>query len=148
MNEMIAMSAAERGQVVRVHYTGTLADGSIFDSSGGGEPLEFTLGAGQVIAGFDAAVTGMLIGEEKRVTIPAEEAYGPHRTELLLVIDRDQLPDEVAVQIGESLQMSDGRQAFPVTIREVGREQVVLDANHPLAGKDLTFDLMLVEIVG
>ena len=145
---MITMSAAERGQVVRVHYTGTLADGSIFDSSGGGEPLEFTIGGGQVIAGFDVAVIGMAIGEEKRVTIPAEEAYGPYRNELLLVIDRDQLPDETAPEIGQSLQMSDGRQAFPVTIREVGREQVVLDANHPLAGKELTFDLMLVEIVG
>ena len=142
------MSAAERGQVVRVHYTGTLADGSIFDSSGGGDPLEFTIGGGQVIAGFDAAVTGMMVGEEKRVTIPADEAYGPHRNELLLVIDRDQLPNEVAPEIGQSLEMSDGRQSFPVTIREVGREQVVLDANHPLAGKDLTFDLMLVEIVG
>jgi peptidylprolyl isomerase len=141
------MESAERGRTVRVHYTGTLEDGSVFDSSHGGEPLEFTLGSGQVIPGFDEAVADMRVGESKSVTIPAEEAYGPHRDELLLVIDRDQLPDEMVPEVGQTLQMSDGRQTFPVSIREVGKDQVVLDANHPLAGKDLTFDLTLVEVV-
>jgi peptidylprolyl isomerase len=141
------MESAKRGQTVRVHYTGTLEDGTVFDSSHGGEPLEFTLGSGQVIPGFDEAVDGMRVGEAKSVTIPADEAYGPHREELLLAIERDQLPDEMAPEVGQTLQMSDGRQTFPVTIREVGTDQVVLDANHPLAGKDLTFDLTLVEVV-
>ena len=141
------MESAKRGQTVRVHYTGTLEDGSTFDSSHGGEPLEFTLGSGQVIPGFDEAVEGMRVGESKSVTIPAEQAYGPHRDELLLAIERDQLPDEMVPEVGQALQMSDGRQTFPVTIREVGTDQVVLDANHPLAGKDLTFDLTLVEVV-
>lgn len=141
------MESAKRGQTVRVHYTGTLADGTVFDTSHGGEPLEFTLGSGQVIPGFDEAVAGMRVGEAKSVTIPADAAYGPHRGELLLAIERDQLPDEMDPEVGQTLQMSDGRQTFPVTIREVGREQVVLDANHPLAGKDLTFDLTLVEVV-
>jgi peptidylprolyl isomerase len=139
--------SAKRGQTVRVHYTGRLEDGSVFDSSHGGEPLEFTLGSGQVIQGFDEAVAEMRVGESKSVTIPADEAYGAHRDELLLVIDRDQLPDEMVPEVGQTLQMSDGRQTFPVSIREVRADQVVLDANHPLAGKDLTFDLTLVEIV-
>lgn len=137
--------AATSGRTVRVHYTGTLADGTIFDSSNGAEPLEFKLGSGHVIPGFDEAVTGMTVGEEKTVTIPAEEAYGEHRADLLLVIDRSQLPDEP--KVGQSLQMSDGRQTFPVTIREVGPETVVLDANHPLAGMDLTFAMKVVEIL-
>jgi peptidylprolyl isomerase len=141
------MESAKRGQTVRVHYTGTLEDGTVFDSSHGGEPLEFTLGSGQVIPGFDEAVAGMRVGEAKSVTIPADQAYGPHRGELLLSIERDQLPDEMVPEVGQTLQMSDGRQTFPVTIREVGTDQVVLDANHPLAGKDLTFDLTLVEVV-
>jgi len=141
------MDSAKRGQTVRVHYTGTLEDGSVFDSSHGGDPLEFTLGSGQVIPGFDEAVAGMRVGESKSVAIAADRAYGPHRDELLLTIDRDQLPDEMVPEVGQSLQMSDGRQTFPVTIREVGTRQVVLDANHPLAGKDLTFDLTLVAVV-
>jgi len=138
---------AKRGQKVRVHYTGTLDDGSVFDSSHGGEPLEFTLGSGQVIPGFDEAVADMRVGDSKSVTIPADQAYGPHRDELRLAIGRDQLPDEMVPQVGQTLQMSDGRQTFPVTIHEVRDDQVILDANHPLAGKDLTFDLTLVDIV-
>ena len=140
------MESARPGQTVRVHYTGTLTDGRVFDSSRDGEPLEFTLGAGTVIPGFDEAVEGMTVGEEKTVTIPSDQAYGPHRNELLLVLDRDQLPDEMTPEVGQSLQMSDGRQTFPVTIWEVGTKQVVLDANHPLAGMELTFGLTLVEI--
>jgi peptidylprolyl isomerase len=141
------MDSASRGQTVRVHYTGTLRDGSVFDSSRDGEPLEFTLGSGQVIQGFDEAVLGMSVGDEKTVEIPADQAYGPHRSELLLPVERNQLPDEMAPEVGQSLQMSDGRQTFPVTIREVGSDTVVLDANHPLAGKDLVFVLTLLEIL-
>jgi peptidylprolyl isomerase len=142
------MDSASRGQTVRVHYTGTLRDGSVFDSSQNGEPLEFTLGAGEVIPGFDEAVLGMSVGDEKTVEIPVDQAYGPHRSELLLPLERNQLPDEMTPEVGQSLQMSDGRQTFPVTIREVGSDTVVLDANHPLAGKDLVFILTLLEIVG
>jgi peptidylprolyl isomerase len=142
------MDSASRGQTVRVHYTGTLRDGSVFDSSQNGEPLEFTLGAGEVIPGFDEAVLGMSVGDEKTVEIPVDQAYGPHRSELLLPLERNQLPDEMTPEVGQSLQMSDGRQTFPVTIREVGSDTVVLDANHPLAGKDLVFVLTLLEIVG
>ncbi len=142
------MDSASRGQTVRVHYTGTLRDGSVFDSSRDGEPLEFTLGSGEVIPGFEEAVLGMSVGDEKTVEIPADRAYGPHRSELLLPLERNQLPDEMTPEVGQSLQMSDGRQTFPVTIREVGSDTVVLDANHPLAGKDLVFVLTLLEIVG
>jgi peptidylprolyl isomerase len=142
------MDSASRGQTVRVHYTGTLRDGSVFDSSQNGEPLEFTLGSGEVIPGFDEAVLGMSVGDEKTVEIPVDQAYGPHRSELLLPLERNQLPDEMTPEVGQSLQMSDGRQTFPVTIREVGSDTVVLDANHPLAGKDLVFVLTLLEIVG
>lgn len=142
------MDSASRGQTVRVHYTGTLRDGSVFDSSRDGEPLEFTLGSGEVIPGFEEAVLGMSVGDEKTVEIPYDQAYGPHRSELLLPLERNQLPDEMTPEVGQSLQMSDGRQTFPVTIREVGSDTVVLDANHPLAGKDLVFVLTLLEIVG
>lgn len=141
------MDGVNRGDTVRVHYTGTLTDGSVFDSSRDREPLEFTVGSGQVIPGFDDAVTGMQVGEEKSVTIPADEAYGPHRTDLFLSVDRSQFPDDMEPEIGQQLQISDGRQTFPVTIREVSDDHVVLDANHPLAGKDLTFNLELIDIV-
>lgn len=140
------MAQAKSGDTVRVHYTGTLEDGSVFDSSQGGDPLEFTLGGGQVIAGFEDAVTGMEPGESKRVTIPAAEAYGPRRDELMIEVGRQELPADMAPEVGQRLQMVQGEQAVVVTIREVGEESVTLDANHPLAGEDLTFDLELVRI--
>jgi peptidylprolyl isomerase len=137
---------AKAGDTVRVHYTGTLDDGTEFDSSAGREPLEFTLGAGQVVPGFDAAVTGMRIGERKTVTIPAAEAYGEPRQELLLTVPRAQVPPNVQPRVGQRLQVGRGDQAFPVVVHEVTDEHVVLDGNHPLAGQDLTFALELVEI--
>jgi peptidylprolyl isomerase len=140
------MQRAKAGDTVRVHYTGTLGDGSVFDSSRGRAPLEFTLGSGQVIAGFDGAVTGMQIGEEKTVVIPAADAYGPRREEMLFAVERDQLPAAMQPEVGQELQVSQGDRSFAVRVHEVGDARVVLDANHPLAGQDLTFALELVEV--
>jgi peptidylprolyl isomerase len=140
------MQAAKNGDTVRVHYTGRLDDGTVFDSSDGGEPIQFTLGGGEVIPGFERAVTGLTPGDERSVTIPADEAYGPRRDELVLVISRSELPDGMEPEVGQQLQMSQEGQAFVVTISDVNEEDVVLDANHPLAGEALTFDLQLVEI--
>ncbi len=140
--------AASIGDTVRIHYTGTLTDGTTFDSSEGREPLEFTLGSGQVIPGFDAGVTGMEPGESKTVTIPAADAYGPRRPEMMLEVGPDQFPEGMNPEVGQQLQMSqpDG-QAVVVTVAEVSDDGVMLDANHPLAGEDLTFALTLDEIV-
>jgi len=140
------MAQAKSGDTVRVHYTGTLADGEVFDSSEGNDPLEFTLGEGAVIQGFDDAVTGMEVGEEKTVTIPADEAYGERRDELLLPVPHDQFPPDLTPEVGQQLQMAQDESVFVVTVREVGEDRVILDANHPLAGQDLTFKLHLVEI--
>jgi peptidylprolyl isomerase len=140
------MQVANTGDTVRIHYTGKLDDGSIFDSSVGGDPLQFRLGGGEVIPGFEAAVTGMSPGDERRVTIPAEEAYGPRRDELVLVVNRSELPDELDPEVGQQLQVSQDGQDFVVTISDVTEQDVVLDANHPLAGEDLTFELQLVDI--
>ncbi len=140
------MQQAKPGDTVRVHYTGTLGDGTVFDSSRGGEPLEFVLGKGQVITGVNDAVTGMQVGEEKTVTVAAEDAYGPHRNELTVTVGRDQFPDDIQPAPGQQLQMTRGGEAFRVTVQEVAGDAVILDANHPLAGEDLTFALELVEI--
>ena len=138
---------AGRGDTVRIHYTGTLDDGSVFDSSRGRRPLEFTVGSGQVIPGFDAAVTGMAPGEEKTVTIPAAQAYGDRREDHEMTVERAQLPDDIDPVVGDQLQMSDGQNQFLVRVSATTKETVTLDANHPLAGKDLTFALELMEIV-
>ena len=142
------MAHAQAGDTVRVHYTGTLDDGTVFDSSTGREPLEFTLGEGRVIAGFEEAVTGMEVGETKTSRIDADEAYGPRREDLLLDVPREQIPSEIDLQVGQqlTLQQPNG-QAVPVTVAEFSDETVTLDANHPLAGEALTFELTLVEIV-
>jgi peptidylprolyl isomerase len=140
------MQQARPGDTVRVHYTGTLDDGTVFDSSREGEPLEFVLGKGQIISGVNDAVTGMQVGEEKTVIVAAEDAYGPRRHELTVTVGRHQFPDEIEPAVGQRLQMSKGGQAFRVTVQEVAGDAVVLDANHPLAGEDLTFALELVEI--
>lgn len=140
------MAEAKAGDTVRVHYTGTLDDGTVFDSSEGREPLEFTLGTGQVIAGFDRGVTGMQPGDERTVVIPAADAYGEPREELVLQVPRSQFPDGVIPEVGLKLQMSDGQNTFVVTVTEVRDDVVLLDANHDLAGKQLTFRLTLVDI--
>ncbi|MDV4145782.1 MULTISPECIES: FKBP-type peptidyl-prolyl cis-trans isomerase [Shimia] len=141
------MTAAKSGDTVRIHYTGTLSDGSVFDSSEGRDPLEFTLGSGQVIPGFDTGVTGMEVGEKKTIEIPSDEAYGPVHEEARQDVPRAQIPDEIPLEVGIQLQMqSPTGQVVPVTVVAITDEAVTLDANHPLAGKDLTFALELVSI--
>ena len=141
------MPNAKRGDTVRVHYTGTLDNGEQFDSSRGTDPLTFTLGEGAVIQGFDDAVDGMSVGESKRVTIPATEAYGDRRDELTLRVPRSELPTDLDLEVGSRLRMEQGVDSVVVTVRAMDDESVMLDANHPLAGEALTFDLELVEIV-
>jgi peptidylprolyl isomerase len=139
---------AEIGDTVRVHYTGTLDDGTEFDSSIGREPLQFTVGAGQMIPGFEQAVIGMRLGESETVIIPTDQAYGPYHEELVVVVPREQLPPDVEPEVGQQLTMSqpDG-QPVPVTVIDVSEGNVTIDANHSLAGEDLTFDIELVEIL-
>ena len=137
----------EDGKKVRIHYTGTLNDGSQFDSSAGRDPLEFETGAGMVIPGFDSAVRDMEVGGKKTVTIPYKEAYGEVRDEMIGDIPKDRFPKGMDVQVGMPLQMQSPQGPVPVTIKEVKEDAVTIDANHPLAGKDLTFELELVEIV-
>ena len=140
------MAQVKKGDTVKVHYHGTLNDGSIFDSSTGREPLEFEVGNGMVIAGFDEGVTGMAIGEKRTVNIIADEAYGPVQQDMIMEFPKTQFPPDMVPEIGLQLSMSNNEgQQFPVTIIDVKDEVVVLDANHPLAGKDLTFDLELVD---
>ena len=138
---------AKDGDTVKVHYTGKLEDGTVFDTSIERDPLQFTIGEGQLIPGFEQAVVGMSPGESKTVEIPADEAYGPYREEMVLVVDRDQLPPDLQPEVGQQLQMrqEDG-QIILVTVIDVSESSVTLDANHPLAGQDLTFDIQLVEI--
>lgn len=141
------MAQARSGDTVRVHYTGKLNDETVFDSSTGREPLEFTVGEGRVIPGFEEAVAGMEVGEEKTVTIPSDQAYGTRREEMVAQVGRDQFPPEIDPRVGQQLQMNREGQTFLVTVADVSDQSVTLDANHPLAGEDLTFDLELVEIV-
>ncbi len=139
---------AKNGDTVRVHYTGRLQDGTVFDSSVGGEPLEFTLGQSQIITGFEQAVIGMQVGESKTVTIPVDQAYGPYDDSMVLEVERDKLPEDLEPEVGMQLQMSQGDGGYTiVTVTEVSETTIKIDANHPLAGKDLTFDIELVEIV-
>ena len=141
------MTLAKAGNTVQIHYTGTLQDGSVFDSSEGRDPLEFQLGAGQIIPGLDQAIDGMAAGEQKTVTIPAAEAYGDYQAEAKQTIPRDQIPADIPLDVGTMLQMQtpDGR-AVPVQVADVTEEAVTLDANHPLAGKDLTFEVEIVSV--
>lgn len=141
------MAQAKAGDTVKVHYTGKLDDGTVFDSSAEREPLEFTLGSGSIIPGFERAVLGMSLGESKTEIIPTDDAYGPHLEEMVVVVDRQQMPVEIEPQIGQQLQLQqqDG-QVLPVVITDVSDAVVTLDANHPLAGEALTFDIKLVEI--
>jgi peptidylprolyl isomerase len=138
----------KNGDTVRVHYTGRLDDGSVFDSSRDGEPLEFTVGTGDVIPGFDEAVRGMTAGDKRTVEIEAADAYGERREQLVAQMTRELMNLESTPEEGMSLlmQLPDGNQ-LPVTITEVSESHVTLDANHPLAGQRLTFDVELVEKV-
>jgi FKBP-type peptidyl-prolyl cis-trans isomerase 2 len=131
---------AKSGDTVSVHYRGTLDSGEEFDSSRGGQPLQFTLGASEVIAGFDEAITGMSVGETKTVRIPAENAYGEHRDDLVIVVPAAQAPD--GLQVGQQVFLGDA----PATVTSIGPDGVTVDANHPLAGEALTFEVELVGI--
>ena len=141
------MTEAKNGDTVKVHYTGKLNDGDVFDSSEGGEPLEFTLGGGQVISGFEEAVLGMSLGESKTVEIPADKAYGERVDDLVVQIDRKEMPPDMDCEAGQKLRVGgqDGPAAV-VTVLEVTEAAVTVDGNHPLAGEDLTFDIQLVEV--
>lgn len=142
------MSAATVGDKVRVHYTGKLEDETVFDSSEGRDPIEFTLGSGEVIPGFEQAVVGMEPGDEKTATIPAVEAYGERQEDLVVALERSSMPEEFEPEPGQELQMRDrSGNSFVVRVVEVGDEEVTVDANHPLAGETLNFEIELVEIV-
>ena len=141
------MTQVKTGDTVRIHYTGTLADGSVFDSSEGRDPLEFQVAAGHIIPGLDAALPGMTVGEKKVVEVPCAQAYGEANPQAVQAIPRSEVPADLPLEVGTQLQVqtTDG-QVMPVTIAEVTEEAVTLDANHPLAGKDLTFAIELVSI--
>lgn len=139
---------AKAGDVVRVHYTGKLTDGTQFDSSVGREPLEFTVGAGQMIKGFDAGVQGMVVGEKKTIQIPPHEAYGERDPEAIIEFPTNQIPPDMKLETGMQLTLRNQYgQPVPVVVIEVKEEVVLLDANHSLAGKELIFEVELVEIV-
>ncbi len=139
---------AKSGDKVRVHYTGKLTSGVVFDSSAGREPLEFTLGSGMVIAGFDSGITGMQVGEKKTVHIPVAEAYGPSDENLVFEFNRSDLPKDIPFEVGMQLNMhADGEgQVVPVTVTSVSEDKISVDANHPLAGQDLVFEIELVSV--
>jgi peptidylprolyl isomerase len=141
------MSQATTGNTVKIHYKGTLEDGSQFDSSEGREPLEFELGSGQVIPGFEQAVEGMAVGESKSVTIAPEDAYGPRVEQAIQEVPKSVLPAELVPVVGMALQaQNQDQQPVQLTVTAVGEESITVDGNHPLAGKTLNFDINLVEI--
>jgi len=138
----------EEGKKVKIHYTGTLDDGTKFDSSAGRDPLEFEMGAGMVIPGFEKGVADMDVGEKKSIHIPAEEAYGERREDLVMQFERSQLPEGLEPEVGMGLQMQGPQgQPVPVTVTEVANDNITIDANHQLAGQNLNFELELVEVV-
>jgi FKBP-type peptidyl-prolyl cis-trans isomerase 2 len=141
------MQQVKNGDTVKVHYNGKLTDGTTFDSSEGRQPLEFEVGSGSVIPGFDNGVMGMSVGDKKTINIPAEEAYGEVEEDRFMEFPIDRFPPDLKPEVGMTLTMSDGGgQQFPVVIADVRDDLVMLDANHPLAGKDLIFDIELMEI--
>lgn len=140
------MAQAKEGDEVQVHYTGKLEDGTVFDTSEEGEPLSFTIGENRVIPGFEEAVTGMEPGDKKTTEVDPEQAYGEHREDMVMEMERDQIPNEVEPEVGQQLQLRlENGQTVPVLITALGEESVTIDANHPLAGRKLIFD---IEVVG
>ena len=143
------MAQAKSGDTVKVHYTGRLDDGSVFDTSANRDPLEFKIGAGNVVEGFDQLVLGMSPGESRTQTIPAAQAYGLHRKEMAVEVPREEIPPDLNPKGGDQFQLQDdGGRAIRVRVTKVSETSVTMDGNHPLAGKDLTFEVELVEIVG
>jgi len=142
------MAQAKQGDIVQIHYTGKLDDGTVFDTSRERHPLRFTLGKGQVIAGFEQAIVGMNTGESKTAKLPVELAYGPRRDEMIVTMDRSQLPSDLVPMIGQRLELTQTDDTtILATITNVTDSAITLDANHPLAGKALTFDLELIAIL-
>lgn len=149
LNKYSIMSTVKSGDKIKVHYHGKLVSGETFDSSAGREPLAFEVGSGAVIKGFDDGVTGMAVGEKRTIQIPFMEAYGPHSPEMVIEMPKERFPADMEITVGMPLQMNDGQgRQFQVTVTEIKESVVLLDANHPLAGKDLIFDLELVSIDG
>ncbi|MEQ1552764.1 MAG: peptidylprolyl isomerase [Ferruginibacter sp.] len=141
------MAEVKSGDVVKVHYTGKLTNGEQFDSSNGREPLEFTVGAGMMIAGFDAAMPGMKVGDKKTVTIAPKDGYGETDENAIIEFAKENVPAEMTLEIGQQLTLSNEQgQPFPVVVKEIKADFVILDANHFLAGKELIFDIELIEI--
>jgi FKBP-type peptidyl-prolyl cis-trans isomerase 2 len=142
------MATAKNGDTVKIHYTGKLENGTMFDTSAEREPLEFTLGKSKIIPGFEQAIIGMSIGESKTVNIQSEQAYGAHRPDMVVIVDRKELPADLKPVLGQQLQVSqDEDNMLVVAVTNITDTHVTLDANHPLAGKNLVFDIKLVEIV-
>jgi FKBP-type peptidyl-prolyl cis-trans isomerase 2 len=138
---------AKQGDSVKIHYTGRLTNGEQFDSSAGREPLAFTLGSGMVIKGFDTGVSGMTVGEKKTINIPVDEAYGAVNEQMIFEFPKSNMPADMQVEAGMQLMMNNGEgQQLPVMVKEVKEEVIIIDANHPLAGQELVFDLELVSI--
>ena len=141
------MSVAKKGDKVKVHYRGSLVDGDVFDSSEGHDPLEFTIGSGQVIVGFDEAITGMEAGEKKSVLIPFQKAYGERKTEMVLAVPTNQVPPDLELEVGMDIEMGGAEgEILKAHVVEISDDTVTLDANPPLAGEDVNFDLELVSI--
>ena len=135
----------KKGDRVIVHYQGTLKNGKVFDTSEGREPLQFTLGAGMMIPGFEKAIVGMKVGETKTFTIPAAAAYGPYRDDLVMEVPKDHLPPDLSPKAGDKLQMRDSRGGTVVVkVKKVGDSSITVDGNHELAGEDLTFQIKLM----
>jgi peptidylprolyl isomerase len=142
------MTQAKQGDTVNVHYTGKLEDGTVFDTSRSRHPLQFTIGKGQVIAGFEQAIIGMNPGESKTMTVSVEQAYGQRRQDMIVTVHRDQLPPDLNPAVGQRLELTQtDDQTVLVTVTAMNDTTLTLDANHPLAGKDLTFDIELLKIV-
>jgi peptidylprolyl isomerase len=143
------MAPVKQGDTVQVNYTGKLHDGTIFDSSIGRHPMQFTLGKGQLIAGFEKAVLGMTAGDKKTVIIPYDEAYGPRQDSAIVEVERKNLPPDLDAQIGQRLELTqEDDSTILVTVTGASATSLTLDANHPLAGKDLTFEIELMTIIG
>lgn len=142
------MTEIKTGDTVQVHFTGKLEDGTVFETTRDGDPLEFEIGADEVSPGFEEAVLAMTPGESRSVKVPADKAYGVHRDDMVQVVERDKLPSDLEPEVGLALQISyDERESMVVIITDVTDEEVTLDANHPLAGKNLTFDIEFLKIV-
>ncbi len=141
------MTTAKSGDNVTIHYTGRLADGSIFDSSAGADPISFTLGGGELIDGFEDAIMGMVVGEKKTVIVPPEKAYGERHDEMIIDVPLFQLPTDITPEIGQQLELtSEDDEQYVVVITDITNDHITIDGNPPLAGETLTFDLELVEV--